>query len=66
MRWPARVYSCRLALGTQSLTGRSEQGLLSSKPLLLPGRNFINMSMALGNAGMMGLFLHTPSPSVGL
>ncbi len=42
------------------------QGLLSSKPLLLPGRNALNLSMALANLGTFGMFMSTSNPNVGL
>eukprot|EP00096_Caligus_rogercresseyi_P009850 TRINITY_DN3439_c0_g1_i2.p1 TRINITY_DN3439_c0_g1~~TRINITY_DN3439_c0_g1_i2.p1 ORF type:complete len:1054 (+),score=233.86 TRINITY_DN3439_c0_g1_i2:283-3444(+) len=42
------------------------QGLLSSTPLLLPGRHAMNAALLLGNAGAMGLFLSDPSFGTGL
>ncbi|TPX35102.1 hypothetical protein SmJEL517_g02470 [Synchytrium microbalum] len=42
------------------------QGILSSKPLHLPGRNLINVAMAAANVGIMGYFLTGVSPTVGL
>eukprot|EP01114_Cavostelium_apophysatum_P018323 TRINITY_DN564_c0_g1_i1.p1 TRINITY_DN564_c0_g1~~TRINITY_DN564_c0_g1_i1.p1 ORF type:complete len:1114 (-),score=361.87 TRINITY_DN564_c0_g1_i1:76-3417(-) len=42
------------------------QGLLSSKPLLLPGRNALNLGMAAANVGGLGLYMAAPSPTVGL
>ena len=41
-------------------------GLLKSKALALPGRHAANLGLALTNVGAMGVFLTTPSPSVGL
>jgi len=42
------------------------QGLLSSAALNLPGRNAINLGMALANVGAFGLYLATGSQAVGL
>ena len=42
------------------------QGIASSKPLHLPGRNLINIAMAATNFGIMGYFLTGVSPTVGL
>uniref|UniRef100_A0A6A7FPX7 NAD(P) transhydrogenase, mitochondrial n=1 Tax=Hirondellea gigas TaxID=1518452 RepID=A0A6A7FPX7_9CRUS len=42
------------------------QGSLSSKPLLLPGRNFINMGLMGGNVAAMGYFFYDPSFTAGL
>ncbi|GFN92167.1 NAD(P) transhydrogenase, mitochondrial [Plakobranchus ocellatus] len=42
------------------------QGILKSDPLLLPGRNVLNSSMALANVGAMGYFMMDNSPTVGL
>lgn len=36
------------------------QGMLSSSPLLLPGRNLINMSLMAGNVGALGAFYTMP------
>ena len=36
------------------------QGLLKSDPLLLPGRNALNMGMLLANVGSMGYFMTNP------
>ena len=41
-------------------------GVLKSDPLLLPGRNILNSSMALANVGAMAYFMMDHSPSVGL
>jgi len=41
------------------------QGLLNSKPLLLPGRNFINASLALSNVAAFGGFMATANPIAG-
>jgi len=42
------------------------QGMLDSKPLSLPGKNAINMGMALGTVGLGALFMTYPSAAVGL
>jgi len=42
------------------------QGFLSSKPLLLPGRNALNLGMFGANVAAMALYMGTSSPSVGL
>ena len=36
------------------------QGILKSDPLLLPGRNALNMGMLLANVGAMGYFMTNP------
>lgn len=52
---------------TGSLTAFGKlQGLLNSKPLLLPGRNFINASLALSNVAAFGGFMATANPIAGL
>ncbi|KAE8745159.1 hypothetical protein FOCC_FOCC008225 [Frankliniella occidentalis] len=42
------------------------QGLLSSSPLLLPGRHAINLSLLAANAAAMGYFFYDPSMTAGL
>jgi len=42
------------------------QGLVNSKPLLLPGRNVINLSMALANLGAFGVYMSTADPTIGI
>jgi len=42
------------------------QGFLSSKALQLPGRNSLNLAMALANLGTFGVFMSTPDTSIGL
>ncbi|XP_054271964.1 NAD(P) transhydrogenase, mitochondrial-like [Macrosteles quadrilineatus] len=42
------------------------QGVLSSNPLLLPGRHAINASLLLGNMAAMGYFFYDPSLTAGL
>ncbi|KAJ3299913.1 hypothetical protein HK104_006064 [Borealophlyctis nickersoniae] len=42
------------------------QGLLSSRPLTLPGRNLINVGMGLANLGAMASFLNAGTLGVGL
>ncbi|XP_067014086.2 NAD(P) transhydrogenase, mitochondrial isoform X2 [Anabrus simplex] len=42
------------------------QGLLSSNPLLLPGRNTLNTGLAAANLGAMGIFYLAPSLGTGL
>uniref|UniRef100_A0A1B0DMQ4 NAD(P) transhydrogenase, mitochondrial n=1 Tax=Phlebotomus papatasi TaxID=29031 RepID=A0A1B0DMQ4_PHLPP len=42
------------------------QGLLSSNPLLLPGRHFINGGLLAGNALAMGMFYMEPTLAGGL
>ena len=42
------------------------QGLLSSAPLLLPGRHQLNAALALGNVAAMAYYLTDPSSTVGL
>lgn len=42
------------------------QGLLSSSPLLLPGRHALNMSLLAANAAAMGYFFYDPSMAAGL
>lgn len=39
------------------------QGSLKSDPLLLPGRNFLNGGMALGNVGALAYYLSTNDPT---
>ncbi len=41
-------------------------GLLKSKALALPGRHAGNATLALANVGALGLFLTSPSPTVGV
>lgn len=42
------------------------QGLLSSNPLMLPGRHAMNAGLLLANVGAMGYYLADPSMSVGM
>ncbi|XP_059154952.1 NAD(P) transhydrogenase, mitochondrial-like [Physella acuta] len=42
------------------------QGVLKSDPLLLPGRNYLNGGMMLGNVAAMAYYMMDNSPSVGL
>lgn len=42
------------------------QGLLSSAPLLLPGRHYINAGLLAGNIGAMGCFFMEPTLNEGL
>lgn len=42
------------------------KGLMTSKPLNLPMKNALNIAMVTANAGAMGLFLSTPSFTIGL
>ncbi|KAK6623224.1 hypothetical protein RUM43_009076 [Polyplax serrata] len=42
------------------------QGLLSSSPLLLPGRHALNAGLLAANMGAMGLFFYDPSMTAGL
>jgi NAD(P) transhydrogenase len=42
------------------------QGFMSSKPLLLPGRNAINLGLLAANIGTFGVFMATQNPQVGL
>ena len=42
------------------------QGLLDSKALLLPGRNFINVAMATANVATFGAFMYNDDPYIGL
>ena len=42
------------------------QGLLSSNPLLLPGRHMLNAGLAAANVGAMGLYLSSSDPTTGL
>lgn len=42
------------------------QGLLSSSPLLLPGRHALNLSLLAANAAAMGYFFYDPSMTAGL
>jgi len=52
---------------TGSLTAFGKlQGLLASKPLLLPGRNAINAALAGVNLPAMYAFMTTADPTVGL
>lgn len=41
-------------------------GVLASKPLNLPGKNLVNMSMAAGAAASGAVFLTTGDPAAGL
>lgn len=41
-------------------------GLLDSKALSLPGKNALNLGMALANVGAMGVFMATDSSAVGM
>ena len=52
---------------TGSLTAFGKlQGLLDSRPLNLPGKNPMNIAMALGSVGGLGVFMTTPETAVGL
>uniref|UniRef100_A0A1B6FCA9 NAD(P) transhydrogenase, mitochondrial n=1 Tax=Cuerna arida TaxID=1464854 RepID=A0A1B6FCA9_9HEMI len=42
------------------------QGLLSSNPLLLPGRHLLNSSLMAGNVAALGYFFYDPSLTAGL
>lgn len=42
------------------------QGLLSSSPLLLPGRHALNLGLLAGNAAAMAYFFYDPSMAAGL
>jgi NAD(P) transhydrogenase len=42
------------------------QGLLSSKPLLLPGRHALNAALLAGNVGAMAYYFMDPSMTAGL
>lgn len=42
------------------------QGMLSSSPLLLPGRHALNLSLLAANAAAMGYFFYDPSMTTGL
>jgi NAD(P) transhydrogenase len=42
------------------------QGLLSSNPLLLPGRHVLNGSLALANVGALAWYLQSTDPTTGL
>jgi NAD(P) transhydrogenase len=41
-------------------------GMMSSAPLALPGRDFLNIAMVAGNVGAMGVFLTTDDAAMGL
>lgn len=52
---------------TGSLTAFGKlQGLLNSKPLLLPGRNFLNAGLALSNVAALAGYMHSTDPIAGL
>eukprot|EP00878_Enallax_costatus_P034012 GHUV01037612.1.p1 GENE.GHUV01037612.1~~GHUV01037612.1.p1 ORF type:complete len:284 (-),score=96.68 GHUV01037612.1:333-1184(-) len=58
-------------IGAITLTGSAVafgklQGILDSKPLNLPGKNLLNLSMAAAVVTCGGLFLTTPDPSFGI
>lgn len=42
------------------------QGILSSAPLLLPGRHALNAGLLAGNVGAMGYYFMDPSFEAGL
>ena len=41
-------------------------GLLDSRALSLPGKNLLNIGMALANVGAMGWFMASDSAAVGI
>eukprot|EP00775_Hariotina_reticulata_P007046 gene7046-7260_t len=58
-------------IGAITLTGSAVafgklQGILNSKPLNLPGKNLLNLSMLAGVLTCGGLFLTTPDPGFGV
>ena len=57
----------RLCVCSGSLVAYGKlQGLLSSAPLLLPGRHALNAGMLAANAGAMAYFFMDPSMTAGL
>ncbi|CAF0844217.1 unnamed protein product [Brachionus calyciflorus] len=42
------------------------QGLLNSNPLLLPGRHLLNSALLAGNIGVLGWYLNSTDPTLGL
>lgn len=42
------------------------QGLMSSKGINLPGKNFINLSLAAASVGTLAVFMSNPTPAMGI